>query len=654
VNSRLYHAQVVHARFAPVPHRFHYPFYTFAFDLDELPDLDRAVTGFGYNRPALLTLRDRDYLRGAGSLREKLMRFLRDAGCADEVARIELLTVPHCLGRVFNPVSFYYVYRADRSIRCVVAEVNNTFGERHLYILRPDAAAPGFPLKFRHPKQFHVSPFNDRRGHYEFKLSELGPQLRIVITLVRDDRKILTAILRGESVPLTSRTLLGAVARHPFRIIAAFPRILAQAVRLKFRRHLPVYTKPPPLHPLTIQIPPPTPFQRLGRAGAHRLLTRLRIGRLEADLPNGERWSFGDPAAGASAALRVWDYRFFTRLALDGDVGFGESYTAAEWDTPDLAGLLTLLVRNLPALDGGENRRLGWITRPARRLLHAARRNTRRGSRANIQAHYDLGNDFYRLWLDPETLAYSCAYFERPDQSLADAQRAKMRRMIELAGLQPGHHLLEIGCGWGGFAIEAVRRTGCRVTGLTLSPAQLELARERVRQAGLSDHIELHLLDYRDIQGAYDRIVSIEMLEAVGHEYLGLFFNRCAELLRPGGRLAIQVITIPDERYEAYRTDPDWIQKHIFPGGLLPCRRALEAAWTAHSPLTLRSCDDIGLHYAPTLRAWRAAFNAQSEALTRLGFDAAFQRTWNYYFAYCEAGFATRYIHDLQFVLEKH
>ena len=287
----------------------------------------------------------------------------------------------------------------------------------------------------------------------------------------------------------------------------------------------------------------------------------------------------------------------------------------------------------------------GPLSRFAHRILHTRRRNTPQGSRRNIHEHYNLGNDFYCLWLDPETLLYSCAVFERPDQTLADAQIAKIRRVLEMAGIRPEHHVLEIGCGWGGFAIEAVRLTGCRVTGITISEAQLELAQARVQAAGLADRIELRLLDYRDLDGRYDRIVSIEMLEAVGHEYFECFFRKCNGALKPEGRIVLQVITIPHERYASYRRSPDWIQKHIFPGGVLPSREILATAMET-AGLRIGQADNIGQHYPPTLRAWREQFNAHAADLSRMGFDTTFQRKWNYYFAYCEAGFATGHIDD--------
>ena len=640
----------MHKRFVPVAHHFRVPVFTFAFDLDELPQLAREIRGFGYNRRALISVHDRDYLRGAGTIRERLMRILARAGCDDGISRVELLTMPRMFGHVFNPVSFFYCYRADGAMRCIVAEVNNTFGERHLYILHEPQGDPArFPLQFRHEKQFHVSPFNDLGGHYEFSLSELGPSMRTTIELVRDGHKVLTAALWGDASPLDSRTLLANVLRHPFRIVSNLPRIAWQAAQLRFRRRLPVYHKPNPSHPMTIGVPPPTMRERLCMRAVRRLLSGLRDGRLLILLPDGTEWQFGSATAAVTCTLRVWSYRFFTRLVLGGDVGFGEAYTAGEWTTDDLTVLLTLMVRNVQALDTTVLTP-SVAARFANRILHARRRNTSRGSRRNIRAHYDLGNDFYRLWLDPETMTYSCAVFDRPGQTLGDAQHTKIRRIVDLAGIGPEHHVLEIGCGWGGFAIEAVRRTGCRVTGITISEAQRQLAEERVKAAGMEERITLRLQDYRDVEGQYDRVVSIEMLEAVGHEYLGVFFRRCAGILKPGGRLVLQVITIPDERYETYRRKPDWIQKHIFPGGLLPSR-AILATETAAAGLRVERAQNIGGHYAATLRAWRERFVSHAEDLRRMGFDDAFQRKWNYYFAYCEAGFSTGYIADWQLVV---
>jgi cyclopropane-fatty-acyl-phospholipid synthase len=243
--------------------------------------------------------------------------------------------------------------------------------------------------------------------------------------------------------------------------------------------------------------------------------------------------------------------------------------------------------------------------------------------------------------------------FAHPDQSLADAQQNKFRSLIRRAAIAETDHVLEIGCGWGGFAMEAARSTGCRVTGITLSKNQLAMAQERIRQAGLEERVTLRLTDYREIDGAYDKIVSVEMLEAVGHDHYGTFFAACDRLLKPGGRIVLQVITIPDQRYDAYRRTPDWIQKHIFPGGMLPSLTELTKAMTRDSRLIIEELNNIGPDYALTLRAWRQRLEQAREPLLRLGYEDAFIRQWQYYFAYCEAGFDAQVINDLQLVLRR-
>jgi len=381
-----------------------------------------------------------------------------------------------------------------------------------------------------------------------------------------------------------------------------------------------------------------------------RHLKNISRGHLLLELPDGTERHYGDTSD--AIRIRVNDSSFFIRVVLGGNVGLGEAWTDGDWDSDDPTAVLELFIQNMAALKkSGITAALG--KRAANLLNHVLNRNTKSGSRRNIHAHYDLGNDFYRLFLDPETMMYSAAVFENPDETLAEAQRHKIHRLIELADIRPEHHVLEIGCGWGGFAIEAARKTGCHVTGITISEEQFKLARERVIEAGLEDRIEIVMRDYREMQGVFDRIVSIEMLEAVGHAYYGIFFATCDRLLKPGGRVALQVITIPDQRYAAYRRNPDWIQKHIFPGGMLPSLTELSKAMTKHSSFTVEHLDNIGIHYAETLRRWRAACETRSDELETMGYDETFRRKWIYYLCYCEAGFQTRFTNDLHLVLAR-
>jgi cyclopropane-fatty-acyl-phospholipid synthase len=406
-------------------------------------------------------------------------------------------------------------------------------------------------------------------------------------------------------------------------------------------------------HPLVVPLP------RLAPAAGHALrwlaLARLRAGwtagPLDVILPSGEHARVG-PAGAAEGCARIHDDRAFLRLVLRGEMGAGESFVAGEWSSDDLVGVLRLVLR---ATGGrGVESPLTWLARLPSLARHRRAANTLRGSERNVHAHYDLGNAFYQLFLDPETLAYSCAYFPRPEMSLADGQRAKLDRLCDLLALSPRDHLLEIGCGWGGMAIHAARTRGCRVTAITVSREQHQLAAARVAAAGLADRVAIEYRDYRELDGAarYDKLVSIEMLEAVGYEYLPQYFAIAARLLRPGGRFALQSITMPDARFAAYRRRVDWMQTYVFPGTVIPSLAAIARA-AAPAGLRIARADDIGPDYAATLAAWRARFVAALTEVAALGFDQPFVRTWLLYLAFSEAAFAERTLGDHQLLLTR-
>jgi cyclopropane-fatty-acyl-phospholipid synthase len=386
-----------------------------------------------------------------------------------------------------------------------------------------------------------------------------------------------------------------------------------------------------------------------------RALVVPRLARLGEGLltlrEGGTATTFGRQAQdGLSAEVEVRDPAFWRRLALGGSLGAAESYADGEWDTPDLTAVVRLVARNVDAMDDLDSG-LSAVRQPLEMLRHALRRNTRAGSRRNITEHYDLGDDFFQLMLDP-TMTYSCGIFDGPGTTLEQASLAKIDRLCGMLRLGPQDHLLEIGTGWGAFAIHAARRYGCRVTTTTISRNQLARARSRVEEAGLSDRIEVLHADYRDLQGTYDKLVSVEMLEAVGAQYYDRFFAKCASLLAPHGLAAIQVITIADARYEQHLRAVDFIRRHIFPGSNLPSVSALLSSAARSSDLTLRRLDDIGPHYARTLAEWRRNLAANRAAVERLT-DERFRRTWHYYLCYCEAGFAEGYLGDVQMLLAK-
>jgi cyclopropane-fatty-acyl-phospholipid synthase len=387
----------------------------------------------------------------------------------------------------------------------------------------------------------------------------------------------------------------------------------------------------------------------VGRRIASRALSAVRGGSVLLRHPDGRGRRYGD----GDGPEIVVDVRrpeeMWRKISLKTRVGVGESYVDGDWDCDDLPGLFALLGRNIDrAQDVPVIRAVHGLQRlrPVR-----AERQDIETARDNIHAHYDLGNDLFLLMLDP-TMTYSCAYWERPGMTLQEAQEAKLRLICEKLRLGPDDHVLEIGCGWGGFAIHAARRHGCRVTGLTISTEQARLARERVREAGLDDRVEIVECDYRLIEGSYSRIVSIEMLEAIGEAEYDTYFSTIDRLLAPGGAALIQVIGMPDHRFERYRRTPDWIQQYIFPGSLLPSLEVL-ARSVARTRLMIAGAEEIGIGYARTLREWRENTWANVDEIRALGYDERFLRIWTFYLAYCEAAFAIRSLRDLQLVLTR-
>ena len=382
-----------------------------------------------------------------------------------------------------------------------------------------------------------------------------------------------------------------------------------------------------------------------------RALRHLRRGTLDLQLPDGGALQFAGATPGPRAALRLRNWDVCAATLRSGDIGFAESYIAGGWSSPDLVALLELFIANR---DAAERLIYGsWWGSLAYRARHLLNRNSRRGSRRNIHAHYDLGNAFYALWLD-ETWNYSSAWFDGDrTRSLPEAQQAKVRRALAECGIAPGGRLLEIGCGWGALAESAARDFGAHVTGLTLSTEQLAHARQRLHRAGLADRADLRLQDYRDVTDApFDAICSIEMVEAVGREYWPGYFRTVHDKLKPGGRACIQSITIRDDLFERYARSTDFIQQYIFPGGLLPSASAFRAE-AAKAGLRVVNELSFGPDYAETLARWRSAFLQREPQTRRLGFDARFVRTWEFYLAYCEAAFATGNTDVVQFTLQR-
>ena len=387
----------------------------------------------------------------------------------------------------------------------------------------------------------------------------------------------------------------------------------------------------------------------IARKAVFTQLRKIERGRMTI-IDGDERHAFGT-GGGPSATITVCDPSFYIDMAFGGSIGAGEAYMAGYWTCDDLSTLVRIVVLNrrlLIEMEGG----LATAAQPLHWLLHALRKNTQQGSRENISAHYDLGNDFYRLWLD-RTMTYSCNIFEREDATLEEAATAKYDRICRKLRLRRDDHILEIGTGWGGFAAHAVKHYGCRITTTTISRQQHDWAREVFARAGIADRVELLFEDYRDLKGKYDKLVSIEMIEAVGHHFLDTFFRVCADRLKDHGMMALQSIIIEDQAYDAQIRSVDFIRRYIFPGGFIPSIEAIIRSLTKVTDMRLFHLEDLTPHYARTLRAWRDRFFENLDAVRDLGYPETFIRMWEYYLCYCEGAFRERYIGDVQMVLAK-
>ena len=365
----------------------------------------------------------------------------------------------------------------------------------------------------------------------------------------------------------------------------------------------------------------------------------------------GEEYELGDPAADLHACIEVNNPHFFESVTRNGSVGAAESYMNGDWHCSDLTALIQILVRNrhlVDEMETGMARLSGWLMQ----LMHFFNRNSRQGSRRNISAHYDLGNDLFALFLDKDWMMYSSALYHSENETLEQAQHNKLKALCDKLQLQPSDHLLEIGTGWGGAAIFAARNYGCRVTTTTISRQQYEYACQQVRAAGVMDKVEIMLKDYRDLDGQYDKLLSIEMVEAVGHHYIDDYFAKCADLLKPNGLAVMQAITLEDDRYQQALKSVDFIKRYIFPGSFIPCVTVLGNS-AAKARLRLIKLDDIGMSYALTLREWRKRFLDQLDNVKQLGYPAEFVRMWQFYLCYCEGGFLERSISDVHMLFSR-
>lgn len=657
MNSLIYVGKIAHYRKGQVENSFIYPLYMYAIDLDELPDLHKEVKSFSYNSYNLVSLWDKDYLReGPGTIREKLLEILKKEGCEDGIDKIILLTNLRYFNYVFNPMSTYYCYKKDGSLRCALVEVNNTFGDKHVYIVNNALHEPTEKVigHFKITKGFHVSPFYDLKGDYEFKFSDIRKNLAIQFDMHNENDTIFKAELTGQKkFLLTQSNLIKTCLKYPFTAWLTMPRIIWQAGKLYFIKKLPVFTRPIPMNENTIRVAKektPSLFEKFYMKGVLNMLKHIRKGHLKVKFPDGSTQEYGNLSE-SPVILTINDYGFFSKLVMRGEIGLGEAYMSQDWDTDNLANILKLLYENF----NEPSSLIQWTSKPRLwidKLSHYFKSNTIEQAPINIRDHYDIMNEMFFKFLDRLKI-YSSAIYKNESDTLEQAQLNKIHAIIKKAAITPQDNVVEIGFGWGGFALETVRETGCHLTGITLSKNQLGFTQEEINKMGLQDRFDLKFVDYRNMSGTFDKLVSIEMIEAVGEKHLESYFKKCSDLLKPGGLAVIQAITYPDDKYDEYRKKTDWIQQYIFPGGHLPSLKRIKEIVQTHTDLEIIDVESIGLSYAKTLAEWRKRFLEHKDEIKKLGFDETFIRKFIYYFTYCEVGFETKFIDDLQIVFKK-
>ncbi len=640
----IYRTTITHDRQAPVRHSFEYRSYSWYVDIDELPSLPWWLRVFARFDP-------RDHLAGppGQSLRDRVDAYLADHDAELPGGRITALLQARVLGYVFNPISVFWCHDHEGVLRHVIAEVHNTYGQRHAYLM-PPATKPVLVTK-----KLYVSPFNRVSGHYQVLAPRPDRQLDVVVSLHDGSQPAFVARLRGTRRPATLRHITRMQILSPLAPLMVALRIRIQGIAL-WSRGVPVVPRPAAgsekrlsaidseRWPAVVQVPS-GPRAAASAVVAKRLLRRV-ADRLPLRLayPDGTMVGAGDAAA-PTLVIKHPD-RLARRIGRHGLIGFGESYMAGEWESDALAEVLTVLATEMADL---VPRGLQWLRPIVVASQPRSSRPSREQARRDVSAHYDLSNDLFGEFLD-ETMTYSSAMFAELPASwpdLAEAQRRKIDRLLDAAGVGPGTRLLEVGTGWGELCIRAAAR-GADVRSVTLSDRQLWLARQRIAAAGLSDRVQVELRDYRDIGGNYDAVVSVEMIEAIGFHAWPNYFRTLKRLLTPDGRLAIQAITMPHDRMLASRNTHTWIQKYIFPGGLIPSAEAVLDIAAREGGL--RPVDTLSLrpHYAETLRLWRERFMQRRKTLAHIGFDEVFARMWELYLAYAEAGFRSKYLNVYQ------
>lgn len=635
----------VHQRFSPKPHSFTYPLLMIQTPIHELDSLNRFRPFLSYNRWGLFSLHDTDYLHSSPlPISQKLDSILAQLPFAGQVNSVQLITIPRVGINPFRPVSFYICRDEADTMIGFFAEVTNTYNESHYYVMTPN----GDTTPMRVSKSFHVSPFFDETGDYTFRVTDTPLNLSVHISYTDQDKPVFYANFIGHKKPLSRGSICLAWARYSGHILVIFPRILYQAAILYFFKKLPAKSKPPQTRSHQLRAMPLSIFQRYILRLLTSRLSKLPYGSLTFKLPDGSNHVIGQSSTGPHAVIEIINTAFFSTIYRTGAIGLGETYMRHYWTSPMVSDVIDFMIRNKTAIESVFSGSI-WIN-ALNRLRHRFNKNTLTQSRKNISSHYDLGNDFYQLFLD-SSFMYSSGWFKTDSDSLHTAQIQKVDRLIDALCLSADDHVLEIGSGWGFVATRIASRYQCRVTTITLSEEQYRLTRQRINDMGLTHRVTVLLTDYRDMTGSYSAIISIEMIEAVGQAYLKTYFDTCASLLKPNGRFALQAITYPDADYEGYTHRTDFIRKHIFPGGHLPCLGIIDTLTAPYFDEISRF--NLASSYARTLTCWHTAFTQSRNALTKMGFDDSFFYKWCYYLSYCQAAFQTDYLGCYQLIYQR-
>lgn len=627
---------IEHARYAPIKRHFSYRSYYVWADTQNLDQTFSKKPMFSYNRWNVFSVCDADYLQPDSdkSIFDKITATIEQKGIAVP-QKIYMLTCPRVFGYAFNPVNFYCGID-DNTWKVLVVEINNTFGERHVYVV-------DLQQENTHDKAFHVSPFFDETGQYAYDVSLQDQHVNIAIRYEREGQRLFYASMQGS---LHVRQGAGV---SKYLSALNYLRILWQAWKLFYTHKLTVFTKPRPRHPDTLVGPKPNAIQALCMRLFLKLFATIQKGSIQIILPNEDVVRVGDPSSSQTATLEIHTYSFFPSVVWGGDIAFGDLYVDGSWDSPDVTRLLRVLAQNVMALEK-KSSLFSSIAKASYVKQHRKRANTLDQAKKNIASHYDLGNAFFSLMLD-SSMNYSSALYQHDMETLEKAQINKMQRLYEELHLGQNKSVLEIGTGWGGLSCYLAEK-GLDVTTLTLSQRQQEWTQERVRGLKLDSRVQVLLKDYREMQGAFDGIVSIEMIEAVGREYLPLYFKKASDLLKTNGRFVLQGIVMAPFKYPKYAKGVDWIQQHIFPGSHIPTEDMVDQ-YASDVGMSAVGRIHMGQSYAKTLRAWRNNVHARKKAILDQGYSQAFIRQFVYYLQYCEAGFLEQHLDVVQWTFQK-